>query len=598
MMKSILKNISVERIALALFGSMSLLFFGLFYNHHLWQREQVQLLELTPVHFMEVISVQGGFSVFAGELLTQFFHIRVIAAMLVTFLLILLHLAVRKLIISVWHTRRLIIISWLPSLICAILLTSQFYYVSGLAGLIIAVAGSVWHVRKTMDDRVLHRIIKGVLLLVVVWWLAGGAFLSCTLVLIISEIVRAYENSELKPLKTALIACSVYLVAAVALPLLARTFLISDTLLQAYLSEAYYAVRIFFPLSLALAFASVPLVLLLYRFLPPAVTALTEMKAGLVLVFILTVITAAGIFYFADFGEEREMAYENYVYSGRWDKIISMAEKDQPITGVQKAALNLALGMTGRLSTDMFHFRQDKNALFVPYVRRGMTPFIAGETHYNLGLYNFSQMFAMETIESTVDARLPSRAVRRVAETYLLNGQTDIACKFYTLLSHTLFYRKEARHFLGLISDTAKMKDDPYLSQMRALMPDHDFFYDQSRMDYALTSLVVSNPANRMAFEYLMAHYLLNKDLDGFLRNISLINQLGYDGIPIPYQEAVAYILTRLEDPPEALRSLVYDQSVIENLRAYANAYNNRGSDTLKMEREFGQTYWFYLHYR
>jgi len=95
-----------------------------------------------------------------------------------------------------------------------------------------------------------------------------------------------------------------------------------------------------------------------------------------------------------------------------------------------------------------------------------------------------------------------------------------------------------------------------------------------------------------------MAHYLLNKDLDGFLRNISLINQLGYDGIPIPYQEAVAYILTRLEDPPEALRSLVYDQSVIENLRAYANAYNNRGSDTLKMEREFGKTYWFYLHYR
>src|SRR5690606_23261797 len=107
---------------------------------------------------------------------------------------------------------------------------------------------------------------------------------------------------------------------------------------------------IFFPLPLALAFVSVPLVLLIYRFLPTAVTLKSEMRAGLALVFIMTVLTAAGILYFADFGEEREMAYENYVYSGRWDKVISMAEERQPSTDVQRAALNLALGMTGRLS--------------------------------------------------------------------------------------------------------------------------------------------------------------------------------------------------------------------------------------------------------
>ena len=597
-MKSLQKNISLEGITMMLFISMLFLFFFLFYNHHLWQREQIQLLELTPAHFIESLSVHGGFSVFAGEFLTQFFHIRVITALLVTSLLILLQQAVRKLIISVWHTRRLMVISWLPSLIYAILLTRQFYYVSGLAGLIIAVAGSVWHVRRTSDDRILHRIIKGVILLAVVYWLTGGAFMSCALLLIISEIVRAYENGELKPLKTSFITCSAYLVAAVALPLLARTYLISDTTLQAFLSEAYYAVRIFFPLPLALAFVSVPLVLLIYRFLPTAVTLKSEMRAGLALVFIMTVLTAAGILYFADFGEEREMAYENYVYSGRWDKVISMAEERQPSTDVQRAALNLALGMTGRLSSDMFHFRQNKDALFVPYVRRGMTPFIAGDTHYHLGLYNFSQMFAMETIESTVDARLPSRAVRRVAEIYLLNGQTDIAGKFYALLSHTLFYRKEARHFLGLIGDTSKINNDPYLSHKRTKMPGHDFFYDQNRMDYALASLVVSNPANLMAYEYLMAHYMLIKDLDGFIRNIGLMNQIVYDSIPVPYQEAAAYILTRLEDSPEALRSLVDDQAVIDNLRAYANAYSNTGSDTLKMEGQFGKTYWFYLHYR
>jgi hypothetical protein len=101
-----------------------------------------------------------------------------------------------------------------------------------------------------------------------------------------------------------------------------------------------------------------------------------------------------------------------------------------------------------------------------------------------------------------------------------------------------------------------------------------------------------------MAFEYLMAECMLRKDLDGFLRNIGLMDRFGYDRVPVPYQEAVAYILTRIKDPPEGLLSLVSDEEVVDRLKEYASAYNTAGTDTLKMEREFGDTYWFYLHYR
>lgn len=597
-MKGQMKKITVERTAMVLFSSGLIIFFGLFYRHHLWQREQVQLLELTPGHILESLSVNGGFSVFAGEFLTQFFHVPVMGALLVTALLVLLQCAARQLILSLLGQRRMIMLSWIPAIIYAILLTDQYYYVSGLAGLLIAVAGSVWYVRHALDDPPFGRVSKGLILLASVYWFAGGAFISTALSMIVAEVIHADEKHGERTASAYMTASMAFLSFSVALPFIARTVFISDTVLQAFLSEAYHSVRIFFPLPLVLAFASVPIFLAIFRFLPPAVNYSRDKREGAKVLIALAVLTVTGLISFPDFNEEREMAYENYVYSEKWDRVISLAEAHSPSTGVQKAALNLALGMTGRLSSDMFRFSQDEGALFVPYVRRGMTPFIAGDPFYHLGLINFAQMFAMETIESTVDARLPARAVRRVAETYLLNGQTGIARKFYTLLSHTLFYRKEARHFLGLIGDTAKIKSDVYLSQKKALMPGNDFFYDQNRMDYALTSLVVSNPANRMAYEYLMAHYMLNKDLDGFIRNIGFLNQVGCDRVPAPYQEAVAYILTRLEYPPEALKSLVSDQAVVNNIRAYANAYNNIGSDTLRMERDFGNTYWFYLHYR
>jgi len=95
-----------------------------------------------------------------------------------------------------------------------------------------------------------------------------------------------------------------------------------------------------------------------------------------------------------------------------------------------------------------------------------------------------------------------------------------------------------------------------------------------------------------------MADCMLRKDFDAFLRNIGLMDRFGYVQVPLPYQEAVAYILTRIENPPATLSSLVTEESVVSRLREYADAYVTAGSDTLKMKREFGDTYWFYLHYR
>ena len=45
----------------------------------------------------------------------------------------------------------------------------------------------------------------------------------------------------------------------------------------------------------------------------------------------------------------------------------------------------------------------------------------------------------------------------------------------------------------------------------------------EKEIEKALIIMLDEHPTNRMAFEYLMSYYLLNKDLNSFMNSISLI---------------------------------------------------------------------------
>ena len=54
-----------------------------------------------------------------------------------------------------------------------------------------------------------------------------------------------------------------------------------------------------------------------------------------------------------------------------------------------------------------------------------------------------------------------------------------------------------------------------------------------------LEELLRENGQNRMAFEYLMAYYLLARDLESFVKNLPRLDDFGYERLPKHYEEAV-----------------------------------------------------------
>lgn len=585
----------VRNLCLIISGIGSLVFYGIFYYNHLYQREQLQLFQLTIPYLFKNLAVQGGFSIWLGEFLTQFFRVPFAGAVIITSLLFLLQRATEKILSLTPGGRQLQLYSLIPPAGYFFLLADQYYYLSGLIGLDLSLLGILILMRSSKPG---FRIPACILTMAALYWLTGAGYIVFALVSVILILFSGEEITLKGGLRASLVYSGLLTIIAVAIPLAARKYLLTDTLLQSYVSEAWYAVRIFFPLPLVLVLLSVPLLAGLSLLIPSGLHVRQLRLVNSVFFILVSAVSVYGFSRLVDSREERTIRYENLVYDRKWDRIIKTAQKDMPSGMVPVAAVNLALAETGQLPGRMFDFDQGKDFLFINYVRKGMTPFMASETYYYLGLVNFSQMYALETIESTVDAKIPIRSVRRAAETFLLNGQYATALKYLSLARNTVFYRRWADKYISMINSDPVKNDDGELDKISRLMPKYDFYYDYRRMDIALKYLLVSNPENKLAAEYLAAFYLLNKDLDGFLQSLDILKKLYGDNLPVACQEAIAYVLTRVPQRSEELAPMITDRSVVSRLQSYARLFSESGSDTLKMEREFGRSYWFYLHYR
>ena len=100
-----------------------------------------------------------------------------------------------------------------------------------------------------------------------------------------------------------------------------------------------------------------------------------------------------------------------------------------------------------------------------------------------------------------------------------------------------------------------------------------------------------------MAFEYLMAHYLLTRQLDKFVENLPRLDDFGYDSIPSHYQEAILFyngITQKKIDPG--------DREISTEISRQYEEFNNLGKNcngNMKLlwqvsAPRFGRTYFFY----
>ena len=283
--------------------------------------------------------------------------------------------------------------------------------------------------------------------------------------------------------------------------------------------------------------------------------------------------------------------YDYLVRTGQWEKIVRKAEQHQPSLPMSVCAVNLALGMTNQLGDRAFEFFQHgAEGLLPKFVRDFNSTQLTGEAYFQLGLVNTAQRYAFEAMEAIPNYYKSGRAVKRLAETNLINGQYRVAEKYLRMLEKTVFYRRWAQSRREMLADTTLIDRHPVYGRLRRLRLTDDFLFSEAELDKICGQLLMHDKENRLAMQYLVLYPLLERDLDKFMNYAAYANSLsGYN--PTICQEGIAFAcMAGNRGIPRGAVSA----PVMNRFTHFGRAYAQGGKNAPGLEA-FRNTVWYYL---
>lgn len=258
---------------------------------------------------------------------------------------------------------------------------------------------------------------------------------------------------------------------------------------------------------------------------------------------------------------------------GNWLKVKELTAIDRHST-LCSYYHNLANAKLGSLSDGLLDYYQPfERALFLP-VQEGQTPFTIGcasEVWWQLGAMTQAEHAAMLGMTFS-PSHSGERYMRRLAEINLVNGDEAAAAKY--------------------IAAMRKPLDDGWKEKV-PLKPASDTLVLASDYRGVLLNLLEANPANSMAYEYLLCLDLLTKDIDHFMQDYDPAGPRSkvYDEV------ALTGLAMRGTLNEQTAEKYGIDSGTAREFFDYTELYQRCGGKMSALQERFGKTYWFFYHF-
>ena len=499
---------NIHYIYTLLFGVSVLLFFGLAYPHHLHYQEQFQLFLFDGNYAWDIVRLPGGLADLLGRFCTQFFLYAWSGAFIIGLLLSVIQLLTLRLVC--WG--RFYGLSFVPSFLLWLFLLDEN-----------ALLGGVWAVLLTLltswaFDKLYGRL-RDILLVVAVlmlYWVAGPI----SVLFLLLQALRFKSNKWYY---------GVFVLFAIMLVMLAYYLPVPASSL--WFGIHYHRYPTVFPTLLWVATLSVFILALLMSI--PKLSTLTSNPSTLTsnlstLTSFAIVAVCMGCFVCknANFKAEKIMGYDFMARHQQWNRIIETINAEKPNNQIGVTVQNLALAMRGMLANHGGEYSQNGIAGLLPDVDRDATsPMPTAEAFYQLGMINVAQRTVFEAQEAILDFQKSARCYKRLAQTNLINGDYEVARKYLHALQKTLFYSDWANETLALLGNEKAIAEHPEYGHLRKFAYNEDFYFSDHVTPEMLESLYYKNRDNRLAYEYLIAYYMLTGDRDRYAKFLQTINK-------------------------------------------------------------------------
>lgn len=513
-----------------LFAASVTVFWAVPYACALSFQEQYQLFLFDSDYLWQRLSVPGGLSDYIAEFLTQFNYVNVAGACILGVLFLLLQRLT-------WHVTKQLrpeadgqwyVLSFLPAIVLWAYMGDEHVMLSFAVSLLAALVFMWWYAALNAD-RISERLIFLLAVLPAFYWLFGASVWCVVLFAFVTDVACRRKRAWLPA------AAVVWMIAAAELSALFLPY----PLYRLFGGLDYYRYPAFVPVMqwvVMLFFAVIPV---LTSRLPQTRHRTAVVSSEII---VMAVVAVAGVkagFKTVDYDM---IEYDYLVRTHQWDRVLEKAQKQQPSTPLEVACVNLSLGMRGELLDHMFEYYQNGGeGLFPTFNRDPLSPLPTSELFYELGMINDAERYAFEAQEAIPNFRKSGRLMKRIVQCEMINGNYGVARKYLDVLAQSLFYGAWAQQQLDLIAggDKAVATDSEYAQKRKLRIKHTDFLFSDREMDQMLGMLFVDGKKydNRMAYEYLIAYELLQRDLPRFMEYYPLGRYVSYDHIPYAVQQ-------------------------------------------------------------
>jgi hypothetical protein len=309
------------------------------------------------------------------------------------------------------------------------------------------------------------------------------------------------------------------------------------------------------------------------------------------------VILAAGLTLTFSFHsqEKKEIRIDYFAEQGRWTELFNISREMEEYTILTIFNVNRSLYHTGQLLDNLFCYPQKVgiDGLFVNTIMEREASIQMSDLYFDLGHIKAAQVMAYE---GQTKFEYNPRILKRLAMTNIINGDYDIAKKFLDILNKSILHKKWVKNYRYYLLDESLIKSDSLIQLKRKFTPKFDFFITTKNSEIDLIGLLKENKNNKMAFEYLMAYYLLNCKFNYLLKHLDEFKNLGYGKYPRHIEEAL--LLIGAVDPSKKTE-LEYkiDQQTIKQFDFILSKSRNKTEAQEILKNEFRNTYWYYVRF-
>ena len=590
----------IRPICTLLFGVAVLLFFGLAYPHHLHYQEQYQLFLFDNTYVWEMVKQPGGVADLLGRFCTQFFLYAWVGALMIALLLVAVQLLTLRLCNSLtvdpsteqknnvqsskFNAQCIFGLSFVPSFLLWLFLLDENALLGGAWAVLLTLLAS-WAFDKLPDGWV--RRILLIIAVPVLYWIAGPV---CVLFFLLQTLRHR----------------SVWSLAALVLLLVMPIILAHYVPVPSgrlWTGIHYHRYPTETPTLLWAAALSIFFLALLAHFFKSKTSnnksssrapLLGKGYGGGFSFLLVALIMGFFVWKNSNFKAEKVMQYDFMACHQQWNRIIEAINAEKPNNQIGVTVQNLALAMRGLLADHMFEYKQNGTAGLLPDVERDATsPMPTAEAFYQLGMINVAQRSVFEAQESILDFQKSARCYKRLAQTNLINGDYEVARKYLAALQKTLFYSDWADETMALLGNEKAIAEHPEYGRLRQMAYKENFYFSDHTTPEMLKSLFFSNTTNRLAYDYLMADYLLTGDLENFANYVAWGEKLGYPAIPRHFQEALALWGSMNRENNGQLPTQV-SPGIAQRFTQFCAALQSPGMTPEVLGQSYGDTYWYY----